>query len=363
MKFSASAQRVIAAATPVAFFVVFAAWAPISTASADAVRKLNNQRIAGTVTAITPYDVTVDVQGTPQKLPVNEVDAVEFDGEPAEIKLVRSAFKNGGDQNVLVQLQKINPASLTKKELKQDYDFYAAAAKARLALRGAGAVKEAGGLMYTFVTTHPDSYHLLQAQEMLGELFVADGNVAQALVTYGELEKAPYDEFKMRAGTARGRAYMAQQKYPEALAEFEKVLALPFNPMTQKGTPSESQRFAAVLGRAQCQAGTGKYDEAIKELEENVIANLNPEETALQALAYVTLGNCYNAKPDGKKAALLAFLHVDVLYGSVGPAHAEALWNLSNLWTDIGKNERGQECLNRLNRQYPGSPWLTKKRS
>ena len=362
MKFSVLAQRLLAQA-PVALPVALAALLSVATASADAVRKTNNQRIAGTVTAVTPYDVTVDVGGTPQKLPVNEVDAVEFDGEPPEIKLVRGAFKNGGDQNVLVQLQKINAASLTKKELKQDYDFYAAASKARLALRGAGPVKQAGGLMFTFVTTHPDSYHLLQAQEMLGELLVADGNVAAALTTYAELEKAPYDEFKMRAGTARGRAYMSQQKYAEALAEFEKVLALPFNPMTQKGTPSESQRFAAVLGRAQCQAGTGKYDEAIKELEGNVIANLNPEESAMQAQAYVTLGNCYNAKPDGKKSALLAFLHVDVLYGNVGPAHAEALWNLSNLWTDIGKNERGQECLYRLNRLYPGSPWITKKRA
>jgi tetratricopeptide (TPR) repeat protein len=166
----------------------------------------------------------------------------------------------------------------------------------------------------------------------------------------------------MRAGVARGRALMSQTKYPEALAEFEKVLGLPFNPMTQKGTTAESQRFAAVLGRAQCQANTGKYDDAIKELEGNIIPNLNPEESRLQAAAYNTLGNCYNQKPEGKKPALLAFLHVDVLYNIVPNEHAEALWNLSNLWIEIGKNERGQECLNRLNRLYPGSPWVSKRK-
>src|SRR5204863_2754961 len=142
---------------------------------------------------------------------------------------------------------------------------------------------------------------------------------------------------------------------------FDKVLAIPFNPMTQKGTSAESQRFAAVLGKAQCQAYTGAFEDAIKELETNIIANINPEESALQALAYNTLGNCYNQKPDGKKSALLAFLHTDVLYNNVPNAHAEALWNLSGLWMDIGKNERGQECLNRLNRLYPGSSWITKK--
>lgn len=333
------------------------------SARADAVRKVNNQRVAGAVTAITANDVTIDVSGTATKIPLPEIDSVEFDGEPPEIKLVRAGYKTGGNQNVLTQLQRIDPATLTKKELRVDYDFYAAMAKARMALQGGGNVKEAGGMMFTFLQANADSYHYYAAQEMMGELLVADGNATAALDAYAKLEAAPFDEIKMRAGTARGRAYMSQQKYAEAQAEFEKVLALPFNPMTQAGTPAESQRFAAVLGRAQCQAGTGKYDDAIKELTETVIPKLNPEETALQAQAYVTLGNCYNAKPDSVKLALIAFLHVDVLYGSVGPAHAEALWNLSNLWNDIGKNERGQECQNRLSRQYPGSPWITKKRT
>jgi tetratricopeptide (TPR) repeat protein len=341
--------------------VVVALLSP-AAANADAVRKLGNQRVAGTVKSVTATEVTLDAAGAVQKIPVNEIEAVEFDGEPTELKNARNLLKTGQDQKALEQLARIMPASLARKELKQDYEYYAAVAKGRLALRGAGSIKEAGTLMYTFVSANGDSYHYLTGQELLGELLVADGNTTAALAAFAELEKAPYDEYKMRAGVARGRALMSQKDFVQALAAFEQVLTLPFNPMTQKGTPSESQRFAAVLGRAQCMAGTGKTDDAIKQLETEVIPNLNPEEAALQALAYVSLGNCYLAKPEGKKNALIAFLHVDILYDNVPTAHAEALWNLSNLWVDIGKNERGQDCLTRLNRLYPGSPWLTRQR-
>jgi tetratricopeptide (TPR) repeat protein len=279
------------------------------------------------------------------------------------MKLARSALLKGGDQNALVQLDKINHATVTKKEIKQDLAFYRAQAQARMALRGAGDVKKAGADIYAFVSANADSYHFLQAQEILGELLVADGNVDAALKAFAVLDQSPFDEYKMRAGVARGRALMTQTKFPEAQAEFEKVLALPYNPMTQKGTPSESQRFAAVLGKAQCQANTGAYDEAIKELEGNVIPNLNAEESKLQAAAYNTLGNCYNQVPEGKgkKAALLAFLHVDVLYRMVPSEHAEALYNLSVLWNELGKTERGTEARTTLNRLYPGSSWAAKK--
>jgi tetratricopeptide (TPR) repeat protein len=331
-------------------------------AAIDSVKKIGNApRISGIVRSVSPTEVTIEAAGSVQKIPVTEIEAVEFEGEANEMKLARSALKTGGDQNALKFLDTINPATVTKKEIKQDLAFYRAQAQARLALRGAGNVKNAGAEVFNFVNTNTDSYHFLQAQEILGELLVADGNVTAALTAFAVLDQSPFDEYKMRAGVARGRALMTQQKFPEAQAEFEKVLALPFNPMTQKGTPSESQRFAAVLGKAQCQANTQAYDEAIKELEGNVIPNLNVEESKLQAAAYNTLGNCYNQKPDGKKSALLAFLHVDVLYRMVPSEHAEALYNLGVLWEDLGKTERAQEARTTLNRLYPGSSWAAKK--
>lgn len=333
-------------------------------ASADSIRKVGvTARTSGTVKNITATEVTIDAPGgASTKIPTNEINSIQFDNEPTELTNARNLVQNGKEQDALVQLAKITPDKVTRKELRQDYEFYAALAQARMALRGAGKVDVAGTAMYNFVRDQKTSYHYYQAVETMGDLLVALNKPEEALKSYAELETAPFPDYKMRGGVARGRAMMSQKNNAGAQAAFEAVLALPFNATTQKGTPAEAQRFAAVLGRAQCVAAAGQVDEAIKELEGNVIANLSPEETELQALAYVTLGNCYNVKPDGKKAALMAFLHVDVLYSTVPAAHAEALWNLTNLWTEIGKNERGVDCQSRLNRQYPGSPWLTKKK-
>ncbi len=332
-------------------------------AALDSVRKTNNQRVSGTLKSVNATEAVVDVTGgKTEKVPVTEIDAIEYDGEPLELKNARSTLKAGKDKDAVAQLDKINVASVTKPEIKADIAFYRAYAQARSALMGIGSVKDAGGLMYQFTVSFPTSYHFLPAQEMLGELLVADNNIEAALKAYAVLDASPIEEYKMRAGTARGRALFSQKKYPEAMVEYDKVLALPYNASTQKGTSAESQRFAAILGKTQCQANTGGYEEAIKELETNIIANISPEDTALMALAYNTLGNCYNQKPNSQKSALLAFLHVDMLYNSVPAAHAEALWNLAGLWTDTGKNERGQDATNRLNRLYPGSPWLAKRR-
>lgn len=359
MKMSVSS---VAAAT--LYSLAFASLLVGEASAIDAVKKIGNApRLAGKLNAVTATEVKIEVSGQTQTVPVTEVEAIEFDGEPSELKLVRSSMKTGGDQNALRFLEGIKAETITNKGIKQDLAFYKAYAKARMALRGQGDINAAGLDLYNFVTANPDSYHFYPAQEMMGDLLVAGNKVDQAIAVYAVLDKSPFDEYKMRAGVARGRAMMSKSSYPEALAEFEKVLTIPYNPMTQKGTSAESQRFAAILGKAQCQANTGGYEDAIKELENNIIPNLNPEESRLQAAAYNTLGNCYNQKPngEGKKPALLAFLHVDVLYNIVPAEHAEALWNLSNLWNDIGKNERGQECLNRLNRMYPGSPWITKR--
>ena len=69
---------------------------------------------------------------------------------------------------------------------------------------------------------------------------------------------------------------------------------------------------------------------------EQMIQDTDPEQKELQARAYNALGNCYE-QAGRTKDALLAFLHVDVLYGTVPDAHAEALSHLIPLWESVGQ--------------------------
>ena len=57
------------------------------------------------------------------------------------------------------------------------------------------------------------------------------------------------------------------------------------------------------------------------------------------------------------KDALLAFLHVDVLYNTVPASHAEALAKLVPLWEAIGKPGRAREARQLLRERYPNSRW------
>ncbi|MEO1983980.1 MAG: tetratricopeptide repeat protein, partial [Fuerstiella sp.] len=58
-----------------------------------------------------------------------------------------------------------------------------------------------------------------------------------------------------------------------------------------------------------------------------------------------------------EKAALMAYLHVDVLYPGEPAQHAEALLRLSQLWGPGGHKDRAADASTRLTERYPNSQW------
>jgi hypothetical protein len=79
----------------------------------------------------------------------------------------------------------------------------------------------------------------------------------------------------------------------------------------------------------------------------------------LQAEAYVALGDAYRAtqKP---KDALFAYLHVELLFVKHRELHARALYNLSQLWSELGQPERSAAAQSTLRTEHPNSPWAKK---
>jgi tetratricopeptide (TPR) repeat protein len=341
-------------------FALLALWVATLVSSAvlakDQVRRIKGDKTTAincTVKDMSPSEVTIEGDaGTLEKIPVTEIDAIRFDGEPAQFNLVRNGAANGNYESALTALTRVEatPGLLDRAEFKADIEFYKAFCKAKLALAGGGDLPEAGRLMLNFVRAHPKSYHALAANEVVGDLLVQNQNYAQAQEYYAKLADVPFPEYKMKSGVLVGRALVAQKKYPEAEKAFDGVLAIP----AAAGT--ESQRLAATLGKATCLAETNKPDEAVKLVDE-VIAKAGPEDTDLLARSYNTLGNCLQKKPGGEKDALLAFLHVDVLYVGNAQAHAEALFNLAKLWNQVNKPERATQAVQTLKDRYPNSAW------
>ena len=102
-------------------------------------------------------------------------------------------------------------------------------------------------------------------------------------------------------------------------------------------------------------ANTDDLEQGVQLIEE-VIRDADPQDNQLHALAYNALGRSYQQAGKSKEA-LLAFLHVDLLYSTVADAHAEALSYLAPLWDAIGQEGRAREARQKLKENYANSRW------
>jgi tetratricopeptide (TPR) repeat protein len=311
--------------------------ATTSLRAADTIKKLSGGTVNGTIKSIGKTEVVIDkTAGAADTIPVNDIDVIFFDGEPPAMKSVRSSTASGAYTYALSTLEKIDSSTLTRPEVQQDVHFYRALCHARMALASNTKLQDAGTEMLAFVNANPSSFHALAANELVGDLLMALDKPELAQKYYAEVAAAPFPDLKMKAGILNGRALVAQKKYPEAEKAFADVIQLASQ---QKSPAGENEKVIATLGNADCLANEGKVDEAIKQVQA-VIKGLDPENEPLQADAFLTLGNCYLKQPSAKKDALLAFLHVDIVYPSQTQAHIAALRHLAVLWNDLGKPDR-----------------------
>ncbi len=310
--------------------------------------------VNGNVTEMSPTVVKIEQGQIPKSFPVNQVDYIEFDEDPKDLKNARTAMKAGKLPEALALVNKVDPSEVRRTEIKQDLDFYKAVLMARLAMGGSGdSMKEAGRLLYTFAEKNATNYHYFAACEVLGDLLAADKKFDKAEGYYSKLGNAPWPDYKIKAAVLSGRALEAQKQYAKAIKKYEEAES-----MEGDGKEVEGQKLTALLGKATCLAGAGKSDDAVK-LVMDVISKADSENTDLQARAYNALGNCF--KTAGKpKDAIMAFLHVDSLYFGAPEQHAEALANLSDLWKKVQKEDRANQALEQLKERYPNSRWAQK---
>ena len=116
-----------------------------------------------------------------------------------------------------------------------------------------------------------------------------------------------------------------------------------------------------MLGQATCLQSGQQYAEAANILG-NVIRESATDDTRLQAEAYVRQGDCYAALGDRDKDAVMAYLHVDVIPSLAveKDLHAEALYQLSQLWPELRHPDRADLAAGKLQSLYPNSPWTKK---
>ena len=307
----------------------------------------------GTIVGMSPVEVTIDVNRRKMPFPVNEIVGISYDVEPLELKAARRFVEAGQFDMALDKLGEIDEAAISRDLVLQDIAYYKAFAAAKIALGGGGDPNEAIQKMMAFYQKHNTNWHFFEAVETLGDLAVGIQRYDTAAKFYSEVAKAPWPAYKLRAKVLEGRALQSQNKFAEALANFEAVLGV-----TATIEGADEQKLFAILGKAACLAATGKHAEGIQ-IVEDVIARGDPNDIALFANAYNTLGRCYLAS-NKPKDALLAYLHTDILFYGDPESHAEALAQLDKLWQQVDRPERALQCRNTLKQRYPGSSWNKK---
>lgn len=330
--------------------VGFTFWVFAYPLQADDVVKTLKATIPGRV-KLSPTEVVVETPTAAlERVPVNEIEWISFEGEPLELKTVRAEVAKGMYEPALKALEKLTPQRLNRPEVRQEVEFYRAYCTARLALAGSGEIVPAGKMMAAFVRQWPQSHHILEANQIVGDLLVAMGEYAKARPYYEKVAAAPWPDYKMRASVRVGQALLAEDKPAEALKYFDTVLQ-----QKVEGPLAEAQRRQAILGKARCLAHTGQAALAIKAVETQ-IARAEPEDAAFLAQAYNTLGVAL-LKDNRPREAMFAFLHTDTLYSANREAHAEALYYLARVCRELRKLDRAREFETILNEQYAESRW------
>lgn len=317
----------------------------VAFAQLDTVQ-LENKTQKCKIIKMTATELTVEDRGVEDVIPVNKIKSIAFNREPAQFVKARANIESGSNEDALELLtEDVRGTVGDSKVLNQEMDYLIARAKANIALGGGAISKpEAAKVCEEFVTKYPNNYHFFDACEMTGDLYVSintEASLKKAAALYQKLNSAPWNDVKMRSLAAMGKIFLAQNNVANAQKAYAAILK-----MEDKSTAGERQKLLAKMGLAKCKALSGNTKEAIKDVEA-ILQNAPPEDFAINALGYNTLGIAYMAGGQDKDA-LVAFLQVDLLYSRDVQSHIEALKNLRSLWKKNEETTRAQRCAAKL---------------
>lgn len=334
--------------------VVLAAvlWPSAASAVDIVTRRSDNAKIRGEIVRSDPTQVVVKrTNGEEEAISVANIKSVTFDGEPQALAQARSNENSGARETALEKLQQIRTEyNGSNAGLKTELDFLIARVLGNMALVDASRGDEAIKALSEFRTANKTNFRYLEASLLQASLHASRKETDAGTAILQEVQQAPVKGFQLQAGVELGRLLLLAGDATGALAAFDDVVS--------KSTGDESAAGAmydGMLGRAMCLKQQNDLDQSIAALDE-VIAKAPETETRILAEAWLRKGDCLRLQSEAK-AALMAYLHVDVLYPGESVQHAEALARLAQLWKPSGHEDRAVEAAARLTERYPNSEW------
>ena len=336
-----------------------AAASPVPALAIDLVhRKSTDKAIGGEITKNTRDGITVTQQvGMKEEVvPAGDVAYIEWDAEPGPVKLARGSETTGALDEAVKQYQEaVKAVGASKEGLKADVQFGLARATARRAMRTGEDLSGAVAAVKAFVNSNRENYRYFDSQLLLGELSLGTGDFTTAEIAYQSAAGATSSDFQKAGKIGMARAMLGRGDVAKAKAMFGEVASTPAS------GGEDGRRLEAILGQALC-LQQEKDAKGAKKLVDQVIDEAKPADGRVQAEAYLRQGDLLVAEGGNPKAAIIAYLHVDVIpeFAAERELHAEALYQLAKLWPQVGEADRGADAATRLKSQYPTSAWNKK---
>jgi tetratricopeptide (TPR) repeat protein len=325
--------------------------AVLGQGSLDVVHRVDGASVRGIIRKTDANQITVDVRGTAQVVPVNEIRQVVYAQEPNQLRRVRDLIENGQLESALDTLTRMENERIRRAEIQQEVEYAKLYCQAKLALATGNDIRSVVPGLITFIKNNGDNYHYYEAVSLLGDLAVGMGRYAVAARYYGELQRASWPELRLEGLLKQADAQLAEGNHTGAADTYQSAVAVEVS-----SAEANRMKTLAEIGLARCQAEAGQPVEALSRLE-RIIEDNSPEDVEMFAKAYNAVGAAYRNN-NQVQDAILAYLHTDLLFHRAGEAHAESLHYLSQLWESTNHSERARQARGTLQSRYPASRWV-----
>lgn len=333
---------------------LLAGMATIASAQNDVLVKIDGTRLSGKVTQMSADAVTIEVRKTPNRVPTQDIDHIRFDDEPARMNSVREAVSGRQYEQAIKDMSGMDFGS-AGANAKLEGLFFRASAETELALAGSPgrSISEAVGLVRKFQEEGKNHYRFFPSVMLFARLGKASNRLGIAKEAFQNLSAVSDKSIALKANLELGQLALIEKDYAAAEKFFGQALA---NDATDPQS-TDLKNVAKILANVAV-AGQGKIDVAIDSLKQS-LGSENPDNPIVFGYIYNALGSVYLIA-EKQKEAEAAFLHTDLLFMGNAEAHPEALYQLVQIWTAMGKTGRVSEAKEKLKTRYGGTYWFQK---
>lgn len=328
---------------------------PTTRAADQLVRRSDNVTLRGEFTAMDPEAVRIKLSnGKEETIPVSDIRSVKFDQEPPLLSQAQSNERAGALAAALEKYQQVQgELAGADKRLAAEVGFLTARTLVKIALADPAGSEAAKKAIQEYRNSSKTSFRYLEATLLEATLLSSAGDTAAARTLLEEVRAAPVKGYQLQAGVQLGRLLLQSGDGTGAMQAFDEVVQQSANESASAGA-----LFDGLLGKALCQQKQGQLKESLASLED-VLSKAS--ESRVLAEAWIHKGDCLR-QMNQPKDALMAYLHVDILYSSEPAEHAQALFRLSQLWGPAGHQDRAEDAAARLAEKYPNSAWAKQLR-